>query len=133
MSEPPSAEAVVREFWRLMGSNDFHAVRAVLDDALVVEWPQSKERIRGAENFARMNSEYPTTGRWRFTVNRLVASGADVVTQVSLTDGAQCAEPVSFFTVRAGRITRLVEYWPEPFAPAQNRRHLVEPWTSPDA
>lgn len=129
MPQNTSAEAVVREFWRLMATNDFYAVKAVLAEELVVEWPQSKERIRGPENFARMNSEYPTTGRWKFTINRLVASGEEVVTQVSLTDGTQSAEPVSFFTVRAGKITRVVEYWPEPFTPAENRRHLVEPMT----
>jgi hypothetical protein len=95
-----------------METNDFHAVKAVLAEELVVEWPQSKERIRGPENFARMNSEYPTTGRWKFTINRLVASGKEAVTQVSLTDGTQSAEPVSFFTVHGGKVTHLVEYWP---------------------
>lgn len=120
-------EAVVREFWRLMETNDFHSVKAVLADELVVEWPQSKERIRGSENFARMNAEYPAKGRWRFRINELVASPDRVVTQVSVTDGELVAEPVSFFTVLNGKIVRLVEYWPEPFAPAENRRHLVEP------
>jgi ketosteroid isomerase-like protein len=126
MSEQ-SAESVVREFWRLMATNDFHSVKSVLAPELIVEWPQSKERIRGAERFCQMNAEYPTTSRWRFQINRFVASGESVVTQVSLTDGTQSAEPISFFTVHGGKITKLVEYWPEPFAPAENRRHLVEP------
>ena len=122
-----SAETVVREFWRLMATNDFHAVRATLAEDFVMEWPQSRERMRGGENFARMNAEYPTEGRWRCQVNRLVASGDTVVTQVRVSDETQSAEPVSFFTVVAGKITRLVEYWPEPFAAAGNRRHLTEP------
>ena len=74
-----------------------------------------------------MNREYPTTGRWQFRINRLVASAHEVVTQVSVTDGTQSAEPVSFFSIVDGRIARLLEYWPEPFAPAENRRHLTEP------
>lgn len=126
MSEQ-SAESVVREFWRLMATNDFYSVKSVLSSELIVEWPQSRERIRGPERFCQMNAEYPTDSRWHFQINRLVASGEAVVTQVSLTDGTQSAEPISFFTVQAGRITRLVEYWPEPFPPAENRRHLVEP------
>ena len=121
------AEAIVREFWRLMETNDFQSVKQVLADDLVVEWPQSKERIRGAENFARMNAEYPTHGRWRFRINQLVADRNRVVTQVSVTDGTQSAEPISFFTVAGGKIVHLLEYWPEAFAPADNRRHLVEP------
>ena len=109
-----------------MATNDFPAVKAVLAENFVVEWPQSKERIRGGENFARMNAEYPGTGRWAFRINRLVASGDSVVTQVSVSDGSQAAEPISFFTVAAGRIASIVEYWPEPFAAPENRRHLVE-------
>jgi ketosteroid isomerase-like protein len=129
MSDPTSTDpaAVVREFWRLMASNDFHAVKTVLADDFVLDWPQSRERIRGADNFARMNTEYPTTGHWQFRINRLVASGDEAVTQVSVSDGTQSGEAVSFFTVVAGRITRLVEYWPEPYPAPDNRHHLVEP------
>lgn len=127
MPEDVSAESVVREFWRLMGTNDFASVRSVLSDGLVLEWPQSNERIRGADRFARMNAEYPTAGRWRFRINRLVAAGNTVVTQVSVTDGAVSAEPVSFFTVSDGTITRLTEYWPDPYPAPENRRHLTEP------
>jgi len=46
---PPTAAEVAREFWRLMASNDFYSVVAVLAEEFVLEWPQSKERIRGAE------------------------------------------------------------------------------------
>ena len=122
-----SPEAVVRKFWRLMGTNDFHAVQAVLAEGFVLEWPQSKERIRGADSFARMNAEYPAHGPWSFAVNRLLTSGNEVVTQVSVTDGVQRAEPISFFTVEQGKIVRLVEYWPDPTEPMPSRRHLVEP------
>jgi ketosteroid isomerase-like protein len=121
-----NAETVVREFWSLMATNAFDSVQRVLSPEFVAEWPQSKERIRGGERFARMNAEYPTKGHWSFKVNRLVASEREVVTQVSITDGQQSAEPISFFTVVDGKVTQLVEYWPEPFVPATNRRHLVE-------
>lgn len=126
MAQDHSPASIVREFWRLMGTNDFSSVKAVLADGFVMEWPQSRERIRGAENFARMNAEYPTQGSWRFRINRLVAGGDEVVTQVSVTDGAQRAEPVSFFEVHSGKITRLVEYWPEPYEPPASRAHLTE-------
>ena len=44
-----TAVEVVREVWRLMASNDFGSVAAVLAPEFVLEWPQSGERIRGAE------------------------------------------------------------------------------------
>jgi hypothetical protein len=52
-----------------MATDDFRLIAAVLDDDFVLEWPQTNERIRGAERFARMNREYPAHGPWRFTIN----------------------------------------------------------------
>jgi ketosteroid isomerase-like protein len=121
-----TAVEAVREFWRLMATNDFDSVGAVLSPEFVLEWPQSKERIRGAERFARMNEEYPAHGPWRFTLHRVVGTETEVVSDVSVTDGVQSARPISFFTVVQGKITRLVEFWPEPYAAPESRAHLVE-------
>ena len=126
MARTNEAERIVRAFWQLMASNDFNSVMEVLALDFVLEWPQSMERIRGAQNFAKMNSDYPTSGRWSFTINKLVADNIEVVTQVSVTDGSQSAEPISFFTVKDGKITKLVEYWPDPFVAQANKSHLVE-------
>ena len=117
----------MREFWRLMATNDFHSVKTVLAQNFILEWPQSNEYEFAEEATGPMNAEYPATGRWQFRINRLVASAGAVVTQVSVTDGTQSAEPISFFTVANGKITHLVEYWPEPFPAPENRRHLTEP------
>ncbi|MBB3261129.1 hypothetical protein F4827_006037 [Paraburkholderia bannensis] len=43
---------LVREFWTLMGSNDFASVQVVLADQFVLEWPQSKERKRSSNDAA---------------------------------------------------------------------------------
>ena len=118
---------VVQEFWRLMATNDFASVASVLAPDFALEWPQSNERIRGSERFATMNAEYPAHGPWQFAINRLVATDSEVVTDVSVTDGVQHARAISFFTVIGGRITRLVEYWPEPFPARADRAHLTEP------
>ena len=116
-----------REFWRLMATNDFHSVGAVLAPEFVLEWPQSNERIRGAGNFARMNSEYPAHGPWRFTIHRIVGGDSEAASDVGVTDGVQVGRDISFFTVAEGRVTRIVEFWPEPFPAAPNRSHLTEP------
>ncbi|GGP24317.1 polyketide cyclase [Silvimonas amylolytica] len=123
------SEALVREFWRLMQTNDFEAVGAVLADEFVAEWPQSNERIRGRANFAGLNREYPAHGLWRFELNRMVAGADQVVTDVSITDGVQKARAISFFTFTGQRISKLVEYWPEPYEAPENRAHWVEALT----
>lgn len=117
---------IVEEFWRLMASNDFASVGRVLAEDFVLEWPQSRERIRGAQRFIQMNREYPAHGPWQFTVHRIVGGQGEAVSDVEVTDGTQKARAISFFTLEQGKIVRLVEYWPEPYDPPANRAHLVE-------
>lgn len=120
------ASHVVQEFWRLMATNNFHAVAPVLAQDFVLEWPQSKERIRGAANFALLNTEYPARGQWVFTINRIVGSEKEAVSDVFVTDGVQQARAISFFTVEHGKITRMVEFWPEPYEAPFDRSQFVE-------
>ena len=123
----PAAVEVAYEFWRLMGTNDFRSVTAILAQDFVLEWPQTKELIRGAEHFARMNEEYPAHGPWRFTINQLVGTESEAVSDVTVTDGARTDRAITFFTVVHGKVTRIVEFWPEPSSPATDRTHLTEP------
>ena len=125
MSESKTVE-LVREYWRLMATNEFSSVAAVLSPDFVLDWPQSKERIRGAERFARMNQEYPAHGRWKFSINRIIGGESEAASDVSITDGVQRARAVPFFTVAQGKITHMIEFWPEPYPAPDNRAHLVE-------
>lgn len=120
------SQEVIERFWQAMNTNDFSAAGRLLHDDFLLEWPQSGERIRGAENYVTMNERYPAGGPWRFTVNRLVAEGPRGVSDVTVTDGRRLDRAVTFFEVRDGRIWRMTEYWPDPFAPADWRRPLVE-------
>ena len=118
---------LVQEFWRLMATNHFRSVGSLLADDFTLDWPQSGERIRGRDNYAAMNEQYPTTtGRWTFTVNKLVGNDDEAVSDVSVSDGVQHARAISFFAIREEKIVRMVEFWPEPFAALENRKHLVE-------
>jgi hypothetical protein len=82
---------VAREIWRLIATNDFESVAAVLAGEFILEWPQSNERIRGANRFAQMNCEYRTDGVWSLDVNRIVCNASEAVNDISETDGVQSA------------------------------------------
>jgi len=120
------AVKIVERYWELMRTNDFRSVGSVLGAEFVLEWPQSKERIRGRDNFAAMNEEYPCPGRWEFTINRIVGNDDEAVSDVWVTDGVRKARVVSFFSVRDGMIVKMVEFWPEDYPAPENRKHLVE-------
>ncbi|MCB2413635.1 nuclear transport factor 2 family protein [Demequina sp. TTPB684] len=129
MNLDDDAARVVDRYWQLMNGNDFATVGSVLTDAFVCEWPQSNELIRGRDAFAGVNAEYPTQGRWRFEVQRLVADGDVVATDTVVSNDAVTARVVSFFAVRAGEIDHLREYWPDDYQAPLGRAHLVEPLT----
>lgn len=117
---------VVAQFWEAMQTNDFYAASRLLDERYVLEWPQSGERIRGPENFAAINTEYPAAGRWHFTVHRIIAEDDQVVSEVSVTDSAVVGRAITFSTVRNGRIVQQIEYWPDPFEAPAWRSQWVE-------
>jgi ketosteroid isomerase-like protein len=123
---PETAIKIVRKFWETMQTNDFRAASQCLSDGYVLEWPQSRERLRGRDNFARMNAEYPVHGRWQFTINKIVGNENEAVSDVSVTDGAVRARVITFSTIRDGEIVSQVEFWPEDYSAPENRRHLVE-------
>jgi ketosteroid isomerase-like protein len=60
MSEQKN-RATVEQLWQLFDARDFEAAGALLHDDFVCEWPQSRERIRGRENYVAINQNYPGT------------------------------------------------------------------------
>jgi ketosteroid isomerase-like protein len=137
MTDTETTRQLVTQFWAAMQANDWTAAAALFADDYVLHWPQSGERIRGGANFVAVNANYPAAGRWQFTVERVVVEGEQAVTLVVVSDGAVTARAITFTTVRDGRITSQVEYWPDPFdAPAWRaawvERTTAQPGVSPN-
>lgn len=120
------SKQIVEGFWAAMQTNDFNAASEFLHDDYVLEWPQSGERIRGRANFVAVNEQYPAHGRWQFTIHRIIAEGDEVVSDVSVTDGAITGRVITFSSLQAGKIVRQTEFWPEPYTPADWRARWVE-------
>ena len=115
---------VVEALWLAFDALDFEAAGSLLHETFVCEWPQSRERIRGRENFITLNKHYP--GQWRISIQRIIASGADVVTEITASFEDQTARAISFFTLRDGQIIHLREFWPDPYPAQEWRAQWVE-------
>jgi ketosteroid isomerase-like protein len=125
-SDVKGSKQIVQAFWAKMQTNDFKAAGELLHDDYILDWPQSGERIRGRANFVTINEHYPAYGRWEFTIHGILAEGDEVVSDVGVTDGVVKARVITFSTVRAGKILRQTEFWPDPFEPAAWRAQWVE-------
>lgn len=120
---------LITELWQRLGRFDFAGAGELLHDDYVCEWPQSKERIRGRENFVALNSYYP--GRWKTEVKRVIVEGAQASSEVVLTYEDQTVIVVSFYEVRDSKIYYEVDYWPESYAAPEWRRQLAAQWVEP--
>src|SRR3712207_5466059 len=94
------------------------------DDA-VMEWPQSGERVVGAESRRAIYGSFPSLPR--IEPRRVRCSGDLCVAEATLTyDGADAYQAVFVFELRDGKIAHETAYWSSPFEAPGWRAQWVE-------
>lgn len=128
MTDAEANKAAVLRVWKAFDDRDFARAGEELHDDFVAEWPHSGERIRGRENFVRVNAEHPDP--WiSIEVLRIVGEGDVVASAVAVpVEGSNVAYAASFFEFRDGRIVKLIEYWVDGNSqePYESRAGFVE-------
>ena len=123
-----TARELAGELWRLFDAGRFRDALPLLAEDFEAHWPNTRERIRGRENFIALNENYP--GVSRCTVRRIeeCASGVVTVTEISTETGDDRVTlfAVSFFSVRDGRIAAAEEYFSENGPPPFDRSAWAE-------
>lgn len=119
------AAALTQEFWWRMGTNEWSLAARLFSPTIQILWPQSGEIIGSAEDFVAINTHYPAQGKWMFKVRRVLGNGGHAISETIVSDGATEALAVSIFECADDQITRITEYWPEPFAAPEWRRQWV--------
>ena len=118
------AAEVVRGVWEGMEARDWDRVRSLLDDGLVVDWPQTRERIRGGDAYVALNRAYP--GDWHIEVVDCFAAGSRAALRAVITDGPAIFLASGFYRVADGRIAEAVELFAEPTEPPYDRSQWTE-------
>jgi hypothetical protein len=124
MSETENRKAVERLIEGL-NTRDLELFHAQFHDDSIMEYPQSGERIVGAENRRAAYGAFP--GLPKVTPGRIHSGGDLVVVEARLDygDGAEW-QAVFIFELREGKIARETAYWPQPFEAADWRAAWVE-------
>ena len=68
------------EFWDRIQARDWDGLGRLLSDDFVLDWPDTRTRIRGRENFVEFNRSYPEG--WTIEVLGIVDKGDTVVSEV---------------------------------------------------
>ena len=123
---PEEAVEIAQEVWRKLGAGDWDGARAMLADDYVQEWPQSRERIEGADDALAINRNFPG-GMPTMTFRRATGSGEVVVLEVDLhyPDGSRY-QGVSVVQVHDGKLVKEVDYFAQPFEAPQWRAQWVK-------
>jgi hypothetical protein len=92
---------------------------------VVLDLPQSGERIRGRDNMKAMQDAYP--GPPKATVRRIVGSGDVWVVEAHSDYGGRIYYVALIVEFREGKIIRETRYYADPFEAPAWRAHWVEP------
>ncbi len=109
-----------------INGRDLDALDSLFTDDVVMEWPQSNEKIVGNRNRREVYSRFPslpTASNPRFSED-----GDLVVLQTDLDYGdGNPYQTVFVFQMREGLIAHETAYWAQPFPAADWRAEWVEP------
>ena len=104
---------------------DLNALDQVFTEDIVMEWPQSGERIRGANNRREIYRRFPSLPR--VTPRRTSGAGDFWVLEAALDYGdGEPYQAIFVFEMRDGRIAKEIAYWSKPFPPPDWRAPWIE-------
>ena len=116
-------KALVAAFAERLEGRDWRAFAELLDPDVVYEIPQTRERIRGRDRYVTFNAEFP--GDWHIEPRVVLGDGHDGSLLFQWTLDGESSLAIAFFEVSDGRITKVTDFWPEPYDPPPGREHLV--------
>jgi len=111
---------IVERFFAASERRDADVVAMLVDDDMVMEWPQSGERFVGRANVLAAMGAVEVKPEFAGQP-RLVGSGSLWVLMVPLRYGEDILQYVAVVEIQDGKIRRATGYWGAPF-PAQESR-----------
>ena len=109
----------------LAGLLDAEQEYALRHEDVVIDMPQSGERIRGRDHMKAMQEAYP--GPPTITVRRVVGNGDVWVVEARSDYSGRIYHVVNIIEFREGKIIRETRYYADPFEAPAWRAQWVEP------
>jgi ketosteroid isomerase-like protein len=124
MSESDN-RATIQALIAAINARDLEGLDRVFTKDVIMEWPQSGERIRGEKNRREIYSRFPSLPK--VTPRRVSGSGDLWVLEASLDYGdGDPYQAVFILEMRDGLIAKETAYWSKPFPAPDWRAAWVE-------
>ena len=111
-----ATQSLIQAHWTSANARDWAAFAQLLHPHLRYEVPQTREYIDGATGYLEMFRTWP--GDWTARVKHLVCDEAKAVCVIDfIAPGEAAATGISIFEVTGGLLSKVTDYWPEPYEP----------------
>lgn len=123
--------ALAERFLTTLEARDWESWQKLLSEDVVYELPQTRERIRGRAAYLKFNETYP--GDWHLTPKVIIGDAQRAVIwfgwEARSPEGDESGDAQVFFEFdEAGVITKVTDFWPEPYEPPARPEGLIERW-----
>ena len=116
--------AILDRYWESTVALDLERIHEIYHDDVVVEFPQSGERISGKHNIYELRAHYPA--KLSFKILRTRGEGNLWISELIITYDGRPVYVVTVMEFREGKIAHETHYYAEPFKPPDWRSHWVE-------
>jgi hypothetical protein len=114
----------LNQHWAASDSGDFVTEHDIYHDDAFLDYPQSRERIRGRQNIQTTRTLQPN--KKHFVVHRIVGSGDLWITEYVMTYDSRPYYTVSIMEFRGVRVAHETQYFADPFDASEWRKKWVE-------
>ncbi len=105
------AHDVIAAYWAAAEARDWDAFGALVADDVLYRGPQTREQVHD----------------WHITVQRVVGAGRHAASWIEFSGPEGTQSGLCFFELGDdGLITRITDFWPDPYELPDSRAHLVE-------
>ncbi len=119
-----NVRAALQRHWAASDVDDVAVEHEIYADDAVLEYPQSRERIRGRQGIQASRMAQPN--KKRFAVRRVLGAGSVWISELLLTYDDRPVHVVSIMEFEGDKVVRETQYFGDPFEPGSSRTAWVE-------
>jgi ketosteroid isomerase-like protein len=116
--------ASLDKYWEATVALELDRIHDIYHEDVIVEFPQSGERIIGKRNIYELRAHY--LAKLGFKVLRVRGEGSLWVSEIIITYDGRPVNVVTIMEFRDGKVTHETHYYADPFEPPEWRSQWVE-------
>jgi hypothetical protein len=113
MSE--KTRSLIVQHWKLANERRWNEFGQLLHPELLYAVPQTREYIESGAGYLDLFSTWP--GVWTAAIRHLVCEESKAICIIDFAVGPETMTGISIFELKGGVISRVTDYWPEPYEP----------------